>query len=274
MILAVVLLLAGVVLLLPRRPHRSSRVRLLLDSAGHAGMSTGTFIAGSAASAVGAGVVGLLLTATAITAVLGLCVGAYVPTMLLRRQRTKRIAAARSAWPDVVDDLSSAVRAGLPLPDAIREAGSRAPLILRDPFRRFSDDLRVNGRFHEALDAMKASLADPVADRVIEALRLAREVGGSDLGRLLRDLSESLRAHSRLRAEVEARQSWTINSARLAVAAPWITLVFLATRREAVEAFNTAIGALVIAGAALISVVAYRLMLVLGRLPQEERVLA
>ena len=60
-----------------------------------------------------------------------------------------------------------------------------------------------------------------MGDRLVESLRIAREVGGTDLGHLLRTLSGFLREDARTRAELETRQSWTVNAARLAVAAPW-----------------------------------------------------
>ena len=92
------------------------------------------------------------------------------------------------------------------------------------PSRPSPEDYRATGRFHDCLDRLKDRLSDPVADRIIESLRIAREVGGSDLGRLLRTLSAFLREDARTRAELETRQSWTVNAARLAVAAPWIVL--------------------------------------------------
>lgn len=264
---------AGLLLLVPAGPLRKSSLRVLLDEAGHAGLGITSFVLGSALTGMTGAVLGLLATGTLMGALLASTAGTLLPRSVMNRRRNTRSKIARTAWPDIVDDLSSAVRAGLPLPEAIVVCGTRGPEVIRHYFIRFGDDLRVDGRFNHALDALKAGLADPIADRVIEALRLAREVGGTDLGRLLRDLSESLRANARVREEIEARQSWTVNSARLAVAAPWITLVFLATRREAVAAFNSATGAVVLVVAAGVSVIAYRLMLVLGRLPQEQRVL-
>ena len=116
-------------------------------------------------------------------------------------------------------------------------------------------------------------LADPVGDRLVESLRIAREVGGSDLGSLLRTLSTFLREDARTRSELETRQSWTVNAARLAVAAPWIVLALLSTRPESVQAYNTTTGVLVLAVGAAATVIAYRVMVRIGRLPEEERVL-
>jgi hypothetical protein len=90
----------------------------------------------------------------------------------------------------------------------------RGPEGLRRPFARFGEDYRATGRFYESLDRLEAGLADPVGDRIVESLRMARDVGGTDLGRLLRTLSAFLREDARTRAELETRQGWTVNAVR------------------------------------------------------------
>jgi tight adherence protein B len=197
----------------------------------------------------------------------------WTPVALVRLRARQRRAQLRDLWPEVVDHLASGIRAGLSLPEALSQLGQRGPAELRPAFAAFGEDYRASGRFADSLEQLKNRLADPVADRIVEALRLTREVGGSDLGRLLRTLSAFLREDARTRSELEARQSWTVNAARLAVAAPWIVLALLATRPEAVTAYNRPAGVLVLAVGGLVSVVAYRLMVRIGRLPEEERVL-
>jgi tight adherence protein B len=112
-----------------------------------------------------------------------------------------------------------------------------------------------------------------VSDRVVEALRVAREVGGSDLGRLLRTLSTFLREDARTRSELESRQSWTVNGARLAVTAPWLVLLTLSFQQEVVRRYASPAGVIVLGFGAALCVIAYRLMVRIGRLPQERRVL-
>ncbi len=254
-----------------KRPGRLAR--LVADS-GHADLSplrVGCTCAGLGFSGA---LVALIVSASpAVALVLG-AAAAWTPITLLRRQRDQRARDLRAAWPEVIDDLASAVRAGMSLPEGVAELAARGPLLLRPAFSRFASDYQVTGRFENSLDRLKADLADPVADRVIEALRLARQVGGTDLGRLLRTLSTFLREESRIRAEVETRQGWTVNAARLAVAAPWVTLVLLSLRHEAVRAYSSPTGFVVLLVCAGVTLVAYRLMLRIGRLPQEPRVLA
>ena len=115
-------------------------------------------------------------------------------------------------------------------PKGFPRSGERGPAELRPAFARFGTAYRASGRFGECLDALKDDLADPVGDRVCETVRVAREVGGSDLGTVLRTLSELLRSDARTRAELETRQGWIVNAARLAVAAPWLVLLLLGTQ--------------------------------------------
>jgi tight adherence protein B len=201
------------------------------------------------------------------------CFAAYAPVTFVRWRARQRRVELRELWPDVVDNVASAVRAGLSLPEALTQVGTRGPEQLREPFQRFGADYRSTGRFAESLDRLKARLADPVADRIVESVRVAREVGGTDLGRLLRTLSQFLREDARTRAELETRQGWTVNAARLALTAPWAVLALLALRPETVAAYNTPTGVLVLLVGGGVSLLAYRGMLRIARLPSEDRVL-
>jgi tight adherence protein B len=218
----------------------------------------------------------LLFAATTRVLPIALCfslMAGYAPVLMVSMRARRRRALLRDLWPDVVDNIGSAVRAGLALPEALSQLTIRGPEELRPAFAAFAEDYRATGRFQECLDRLKERLSDPVADRLIESLRIAREVGGSDLGRLLRTLSVFLREDARTRAELETRQGWTINAARLAVAAPWIVLAMLSSRPDALQAYSRPAGVLVLAIGAVLSVVAYRVMVRVGRLPEEGRVL-
>jgi len=256
----------------PRRPP-FERTRERLVQAGLPSVSPAQLFALQALSVVLVGVLGLALTQSiSVSLIFALFAGA-VPRLIVSRLRHKRQADLRELWPEVVDNLTSGVRAGLSLPEALAAIGDRGPEQLREPFRHFGADYRTTGRFNESLDRLKDILADPVGDRVIESLRVAREVGGTDLGRLLSTLSGFLRDDARTRAELLARQSWSVNAARMAVAAPWLVLVLLATQRETLQAYDTPTGTIILLAGAALSFIAYRLMIRIGRLPEDRRVL-
>ena len=249
------------------------RTQDLLAQAGIEGVSPGQLLGVSTGAALLVFVVMLGISRVPVIALAFALFAAAAPTSLLRRRRIRRSIELREVWPEVVDNLASAIRAGLSLPEALSALGTRGPELLRPAFTRFAADYRATGRFSDCLDRLKASLADPVGDRVIESLRMAREVGGTDLGRLLRTLSAFLREDARTRAELETRQGWTVNAARMALASPWLLLLLLSTQPEAVAAYRSGSGALVLVIGGAVSFLAYRVMLRIARLPTEQRVL-
>lgn len=259
----------------PRRRERSRPpLRDLLDRAGLSEVSPAALVGLCAGSFL---LAGLVMTVVSRVLVVGLVLGtlaALLPVAVLRSRARRRSREHAALWPDAVDNLASAVRAGLSLPEAVVQLGERGPEGLREPFVRFGRDYQSTGRFDAALDRLKDRLADSTGDRVVEALRLARDVGGGDLGRMLRSLSAFLREDLRTRGELEARQSWTVNAARLAVGAPWVVLAAMSVQPDVVGRFATPVGTAVLVVGAVVCVVAYRLMLWLGRLPDERRVLA
>lgn len=261
----------------PRRPRRApsrrQRTAELLAQAGYPAVSPRQLVSLSAGCALVAFVLAAGASRSAPIGAAFAAFAGYGPWALVRMRQRRRAVELRELWPDVVDHLSSAVRAGLSLPEALAALGQRGPTPLRPAFVEFGDDYRATGRFAECLDRLKARLADPIADRILEALRLAREVGGSDLGRVLRALSQFLREDARTRAELATRAGWTVNAARVALAAPWVVLALMSLRPAAVAAYNTPAGVLVLLAGGGVSLGAYRLMLRLGRLPAEQRVL-
>ena len=254
------------------KPARvSNRMRERLVQAGLGGVSPALVFA--VASLLG---VASAATVFAVTSVIALAVAAGVvaglmPGIVIGWRARARQQATRVVWPDVVDQLVSAIRSGLGLADGVVTLAHTGPTVTREAFAQFERDYRMTGNFALCLDSLKDRLADPVADRIIETLRMSREVGGGELTTVLRNLGSYLRQESAIRSEVLARQSWVRNAAKLGVAAPWVVLLLLATRPEAAAAYNSPAGAILILVGLVVSVVAYRVMIGLGRLPEEHR---
>jgi tight adherence protein B len=260
------------------RLRRTGRLRggagELLRRAGLYGVSPALLAGVALGVGLVSGVLVLAVSGTVPVAVLFAAGGAYLPVAMLRGRARRRQRELADVWPEAVDNLASAVRAGLSLPEALTQLGERGPEPLREPFAAFGVDYLVTGRFGDCLDRLKLRLSDPVGDRVVEALRVAREVGGGDLGRMLRSLSGFLRDDARTRSELESRQSWTVNGARLAVSAPWLVLLFLSFQQEVIRRYSSTEGVVVLVAGAVACLVAYQLMVRIGRLPAERRVLS
>lgn len=227
------------------------------------------------AGAVGAGIMAAslawLVTGSGAFAIVLAVLGAVAPFAYLRARRLRLLRLRRGLWPDVCDLLVASIRVGVSLPDAVAALAESAPTPLRAGFAGFARDLHSTGRFDAAAARLKERFADPVADRILESLRMAREVGGTELTTVLRALSASVRAEAALRAEVEARQSWIRGAAVLGAIAPWVILCLLLLRPEGAEAYGTPAGAAVILGGALVSILAFRMMIRIGRLPEPRR---
>ena len=257
----------------PRTTREPGRLRRGLVLAGLGGVSTAGFVVLCVVLGLAAGMLVQLVSSTPPVSLCFAALAAGLPVAVVSARARRRARELADLWPEAVDNLASAVRAGLSLPEALGNLGTRGPEPLRPAFRAFAADYQLSGRFHESLDRLKERLADPVGDRVVEGLRVAREVGGGELGRLLRNLSGYLRDEARTRSEMEARQAWAVNGARLAVAAPWVVLLFMSFQTEAVRRYDSPGGIVVLATGAASCLVAYRLMMRIGRLPTERRIL-
>ncbi|WP_153503363.1 type II secretion system F family protein [Cumulibacter manganitolerans] len=254
-------------------PKEDGRRRRLLNEAGLPSVSSAQlWLLQLAAAALIAVLVLLATSSVAIAALFG-AFGFVAPLWWVRRLHGRRQRDLREVWPEAIDHLISAVRAGMSIPEALGALSTRGPEALREPFAQFDADYRTSGRFTDCLDDLKDRLADPIGDRVCETMRVTREVGGNELGTVLRTLGRFVREESRIRGEIESRKQAAVNGARLAAAAPWLVLLLLGTQSTTLAAYDTPLGFIVLLCGAAVCVVAYRLMLRLGRLPEEARVL-
>jgi tight adherence protein B len=255
------------------RASRPSRLAELLRAAGIENVTPAGLVSLCAACGVVVSVIVLGVSRTPPVALVFGLMAAYAPMALVRARVRRRRRELADVWPEAVDHLASAVRAGLSLPEALTQLGARGPEPLRQAFDAFGRDYQATGRFSDCLDRLKERLSDPVGDRVVEALRIAREVGGGDLGRMLRSLSRFLRDDARTRSELESRQAWVVNGARLAAASPWVVLLALSMQPEVIGRYRSPAGVVVLSIGAVGCFAAYRLMIRLGRLPEQRRVL-
>ena len=256
-----------------RAPWLRDRAYALLARAGLPDARPSHLAGACAGGGVLAGLVTAVVVGSPTIALVALCGGGYLPVATLRSRARARRRALRQCWPEAVELLAGAVRAGDTLPAAISAVAERGPEPLRPAFRSVATDHRVSGDLLGALGRVTDAMSDPTADRVFAMLAIAYRVGGRELGRVLRTLAAFLRDDLATRREIESRQSWTLVAARVASASPWLVLLLVATRSESIHAFDSVAGVFVLLAGALATVVGYRLMVALGRLPDEPRVL-
>lgn len=197
---------------------------------------------------------------------------AIVIFIVQQRGDTRRNAAIQGACPELIDILLSGVQSGLSLNESLTGLASRGPEILRAHFQNFSEDLYRHGDFNIALTDLKEAIAHPSFDQVVEALSIARELGGAELLTVLRLLGKFIREDLTLRREIEVKQNWIKNSAHLSAAAPWILLLLLSTQPATTEAFSTTTGVVILCVGLGLTAIAYLWMERLSRIPTPGRI--
>ena len=150
------LLLVWSAFALPRPPRPLSgpgRIEELLVGAGIGNVTARSFLVLCGMLAVAAGSAVQLVSRTTPVALAFAAMAAYLPYAVVAGRARRRQREFAEVWPEAVDNLASAVRAGLSLPEALVGLGVRGPEALREAFVQFGLDYQVSGRFGESLDA-------------------------------------------------------------------------------------------------------------------------
>jgi len=111
---------------------RTGRTRELLDRADLADTSVTDVYAVCAAALVCFVAVQAVSQTATVAATFGL-LGGYLPVATLAGRARRRQRELAEVWPEAVDNLASAVRAGMSLPEALTQLGHRGPEPLRVP---------------------------------------------------------------------------------------------------------------------------------------------
>jgi tight adherence protein B len=198
---------------------------------------------------------------------------AVVITWANARNKGRREASAMlQVWPEVTDHLISAIHSGLSLSEALVGLGSRGPEKVRPYFLVFHQELLNSGDFLRSTQRLKVRLNSPGSDQILEAIMLAKSLGGAELLQIFRTVGDFLRQDLALRKEIEIKHGWIKNSAHLSSAAPWLLLLLLSSQPGTVEAFAQSGGVAILLTGLLLTCVAYLWMGRLGRLPSPARV--
>lgn len=189
------------------------------------------------------------------------------------RKRERRLETQLlQVWPEVTDHLISAIHSGLSLTEALVGLGSRGPEQVRSHFVRFHQELLTSGDFLSAAQRLKTRLNSHGSDQILEAVLLAKSLGGSELLQIFRTLGDFLRQDLALRKEIEIKHGWIKNSAHLSSAAPWLLLLLLSSQPGTVQAFAQPGGVMILLTGLVLTSLAYLWMGRLAQLPNSPRV--
>jgi tight adherence protein B len=250
-----------------------NKIENLLIQAGYQSIQPAQFVlllVGGLASTVV--ILAVITNSLLISIAVCVCVGAQ-----LLESFQSRVAAenqkANTQWPKYLDSIHSATWAGATLEQALLDSISSAPAKHSWALLEFEKDHNSGIPFSDSLNNLKARLANPIADMFIEITRLASASGGRGYLNALRAQSLQLRLENSTWAEINVKQNWVLGTAKLAVLAPWLILVLLSLRPETAIAFQSESGVAVLALGTVASLLAFRLIKTLGKLPPRQRTL-
>jgi tight adherence protein B len=136
----------------------------------------------------------------------GTALGIFIPHYLVGRMGRRRIARFIGLFPEAIDLMVRALRAGLPVTEAIINAGQEIGDPVGKEFRGIEAGMRLGRDLDSLLWDIAKRITAPEFRFFIIALSVQRETGGN-LAETLNNLSEVLRRRRAMRAKARAMAS-------------------------------------------------------------------
>ena len=144
-----------------------------------------------------------LILGDPITTIAVFCLIAFMPTMIYRSMRNKRLRLFEEQLPDALLMLSGSMKAGASLNIALENLVQEQPVPLSQEFELFMREQRIGTDFDASLQHMEERL--PIQDfaMLTSALRINREIGGN-LATIMESLGDTLRRKHQMEGKIES----------------------------------------------------------------------
>jgi tight adherence protein B len=156
----------------------------------------------------------------------GIAVGVFIPHWVIGRMGKKRIARFVALFPEAIDLMVRALRAGLPITEAIVNAGQEIGDPIGVEFRGIEAGMRLGRDLDSLLWDIAKRIDVPEFRFFIIALSVQRETGGN-LAETLNNLSLVLRGRRAMRAKARAMASEARASTAILGSLPILVTVML-----------------------------------------------
>jgi tight adherence protein B len=182
-----------------------ARLSLFIEQSG-TGWNVGKFvictlIAGFAGAAIGYVIPPFSLNP--FSPLLLFCVLAGAPFLILKRKRTKRLAAFEEQLPEALNFLSRSMRAGHGFSIGLEMLVADSPEPLGYCFRQVLNDLHLGSSFESALG--KLTVLAPLIDvRFFVSSVILQQGTGGNLGEILDSMAQIIRERFQLKGQVKA----------------------------------------------------------------------
>ena len=223
-------------------------------------------------SVVCLGIVVSIITKVFVIAPVSIVVAILLPGILLNQRKIKIQDQKMRQWTLLIDDLTSGVRAGLTIGEALAQALQNCEEPLRLDFQEAILEINRSGQVSKVITILKNQITDTVGVATLKLLQVVMKTGANDLATSLSILSNSSRENHNLIQELKAKQSWVLNGARISVISPWLVLLALWTQESVRNAYQNLIGQLILILVAVVGLFGYLVMKRIGRIEVFRRV--
>lgn len=175
---------------------------------------------------VGLAVVFLLLTNNIFALFVGIIVGIVMPILVLMLLRNRRLSKFEQNLPEAMDTLVRSLRAGHPVPAAIRMVVRELPDPIGTEFSIVADELTYGLDLEAAMKNLHRRVGQPDLGLLVAAVGLQTKTGGN-LAEILGNLSTVIRNRLRMRLKVKALSAEARFSALVLSILPVVLFVLL-----------------------------------------------
>ncbi len=144
-----------------------------------------------------------LLTRDTITTFAVFALFAFLPSIIYKSMRKKRMRKFEEQLPDALLMLSGAMRAGASLSIALDSLVKEQPAPISQEFELFNREQRIGVDFDVSLMNMEKRLPLQDFSMFASALRINREIGGN-LAEILESLGETIRRKHQMEGKIES----------------------------------------------------------------------
>jgi tight adherence protein B len=208
--------------------RRSSRVSAIQEALLQAGMKmrAGNFLAVCTACGVGAGLAALIWAKNPAIAWAALVIGAFIPYSVVSYQRQKRFEKIEELFPEAIDTVARAVRAGHAFTTALEMISNEVAEPLAGEFRQLYEEQKFGMPVRDAL--MNLTERVPLVDVkfFVTAVMLQRETGGN-LAEILDNLSYVIRERFKIQRQVRVHTAQGRLTMALLMAMPPVVVLVL-----------------------------------------------
>jgi len=199
----------------------------------------GEYITAMVLFAVLGGVLGLVMGRSAIFAIGIAAVGAFLPSVYVKRSRSKRLKEFNNQLSDMLNLMVNGLRAGYSTLMAMEAVSKELAPPIADEFRRVVQEIQLGIPMEDALEHLLRRIHSDDLDMVITAINVQREVGGN-LAEIFDGISHTIRERIRIRGEIQAltamgrATAWVISLMPVAL----VGTLFLINRPYIMQFFN------------------------------------